>query len=43
MTLLYKDITDKILKAFYNVYNELGYGFLEKEGEDIFIVKQDQH
>ena len=24
------DITDKILNAFYTVYNALGYGFLEK-------------
>jgi GxxExxY protein len=28
--LLHKEITDKILKAYYEVYNELGYGFLEK-------------
>ena len=25
----YKELTDKIIKAFYNVYNELGFGFLE--------------
>jgi GxxExxY protein len=24
------EITDKIIKAFYTVYNTLGYGFLEK-------------
>ena len=30
MELLHKDITDKVLKAFYTVYNVLGYGFLEK-------------
>ncbi|RZJ67314.1 MAG: GxxExxY protein [Flavobacterium sp.] len=28
--LLLKDTTDVILKCFYDVYNELGYGFLEK-------------
>nr|WP_315150122.1 GxxExxY protein [uncultured Flavobacterium sp.] len=28
--LLYKEITDSILKAYYDVYNQLGYGFLEK-------------
>ena len=28
MTLLYKDTSDKIIKAFYKVYNTLGYGFL---------------
>ena len=30
MELLHKDLTDQILKAFYDVYNEMGYGFLEK-------------
>ena len=30
MELLHKDLTDSILKAFYDVYNELGNGFLEK-------------
>ena len=30
MELLHKEITDKILKSFYTVYNVLGYGFLEK-------------
>ncbi|MCB0531580.1 MAG: GxxExxY protein [Saprospiraceae bacterium] len=30
MELLHKDLVDLILKAFYDVYNELGYGFLEK-------------
>lgn len=28
--LLHKELTDEILNAFYEVYNELGYGFLEK-------------
>lgn len=28
--LLHKSITDIILKVYYDVYNELGYGFLEK-------------
>lgn len=26
----HKDLTDRIIKAFYVVYNNLGYGFLEK-------------
>ena len=30
MELLQKNITDKIIKCFYEVYNILGYGFLEK-------------
>ena len=34
MRLLYKDLTDQILKAFFKVYNELGYGFLEKVYEN---------
>lgn len=28
--LLHQKTTDKIISAFYHVYNELGYGFLEK-------------
>ncbi|MEN2402055.1 GxxExxY protein [Flavobacterium sp. MC2016-06] len=28
--LLHKEISKPILKTFYDVYNELGYGFLEK-------------
>jgi len=27
---LHKRLSDSILKAYYEVYNELGYGFLEK-------------
>jgi GxxExxY protein len=30
MELLHKELTDKIIKAFYDVYNELGFGFLER-------------
>ena len=26
----YKTLTEKIIKVFYRVYNQLGYGFLEK-------------
>ncbi len=29
MILKHKETTDKIIRAFYNVYNELGRGFLE--------------
>ncbi len=28
--LLHSEITDSILKAYFDVYNQLGYGFLEK-------------
>ncbi|NVO20893.1 MAG: GxxExxY protein [Bacteroidetes bacterium] len=30
MELLYKDLTDSILRTFYDVYNALGFGFHEK-------------
>jgi len=29
-SILHKELTGSILKLFYEVYNELGYGFLEK-------------
>ncbi|MCB9078636.1 MAG: GxxExxY protein [Anaerolineaceae bacterium] len=34
MPMLHKDLTEKILQAFYVVYNSLGYGFLEKVYEN---------
>lgn len=37
--LLHKDITDKIIKCFYEVYNTLGYGFLEKVYENAMILE----
>ena len=39
MELLHKDITDKIIDAYYNVYNNLGYGFLEKVYENALLVE----
>jgi GxxExxY protein len=36
--LLHGDITDLILKAFYHVYNTLGYGFLEKVYENALKI-----
>jgi GxxExxY protein len=36
--LLHADVTDQILKAFYHVYNTLGYGFLEKVYENAMVV-----
>ena len=39
----HSDLTSKIIKAFYNVYNELGYGFLEKVYENaMYIELQEQ-
>ena len=29
-SILHKELTQSILKIFYEVYNELGYGFLER-------------
>ena len=37
--LLHKDISDLIIKAFYNVYNTLGYGFLEKVYENAMLIE----
>lgn len=49
-TYLYADLTSNIIKCFYKVYNELGYGFLEKvyenalkielESKGLFVEKQ---
>ena len=42
MELKHKDITDKIIKAFYDVYNELGFGFLESiYASALYIVLSD--
>jgi GxxExxY protein len=35
----HKDITDKIIRAFYTVYNTLGYGFLEKVYERAMVIE----
>lgn len=35
----YQEITSKIIKAFYNVYNALGYGFLEKVYENALMIE----
>ncbi len=35
----HSDLTDKIIKAFYKVYNTLGYGFLEKVYENAMSVE----
>jgi len=39
MQLLHSDITSKIIKAFYNVYNEMGFGFLEKSYENAMLIE----
>lgn len=35
----YSEITDKIIKVYYNVYNQLGYGFLEKVYEHALMIE----
>lgn len=35
----YSDLTDKIIKAFYTVYNNLGFGFLEKVYENSMMIE----
>lgn len=36
--LIYKEITEKIIGFSFEVYNELGYGFLEKVYENALVV-----
>jgi len=35
--MLYKKLTGHIIECFYNVYNHLGYGFLEKVYENALL------
>jgi len=35
----YKELTEKIIKIFYRVYNNLGYGFLEKIYENAMMIE----
>ena len=35
----YKELTEKIIKIFYEVYNKLGYGFLEKVYENAMMIE----
>ncbi len=37
--ILEKELTNKIIKSFYDVYNKLGYGFLEKIYEKSLIIE----
>ena len=36
---LYKDLTEKIIKCFYKVYDELGFGFLESVYEAALVIE----
>lgn len=35
----HSDITERIIKAFFKVYNTLGYGFLEKVYENALMIE----
>lgn len=37
--LLHENLTNTLIKCFYKVYNELGYGFLEKVYENAFSIE----
>ena len=36
---LYKELTDKVIKCFYKVYDELGTGFLESVYEKSLMIE----
>lgn len=37
--MLHKELTDIIICSFYNVYNTLGHGFLEKVYENALVIE----
>lgn len=41
--LLHKETTDLIIKSYFNVYNTLGYGFLEKVYENAMLIELKKH
>jgi GxxExxY protein len=36
--MLHEELTEQIIKAFYRVYNTLGFGFLEKVYENALVL-----
>lgn len=40
--MLHKELTGEILRAFYDVYNELGYGFLERVYQNALCIELKQ-
>ncbi|RKE03087.1 GxxExxY protein [Marinifilum flexuosum] len=38
----YTELTDKIIEAFYKVYNQLGIGFQEKVYENALLIELDK-
>ena len=39
MKYLHQNITERIIKAYYTVYNTLGYGFLEKVYHNALLIE----
>lgn len=37
--MLHDNLTERVIKAFYEVYNTLGYGFLEKVYENAMVLE----
>lgn len=35
----FKQLTERIISVFYEVYNRLGYGFLEKVYENSMLIE----
>ncbi len=40
--LLHSEVTEQIIGVFYDVYNELGHGFIESVYENALVVALDQ-
>jgi GxxExxY protein len=40
--MLHQELSNKIISCFYNVYNALGYGFLEKVYENAMMIELDK-
>ena len=36
---LHSDVTSRIIKAYYTIFNKMGYGFLEKVYENALLVE----
>jgi len=39
MNLLHKELSSDVIRIFYEVYNELGYGFLEKVYQNAMYIE----
>ena len=39
ITIKHQEITDKVIRIFYKIYGQLGYGFLEKVYENAMMIE----